>query len=149
MGDSFLGFKFGFVGEFVMYFSLLGEMKSEVQALHKRAPLKESTHGTFLKDPFPLSARHFAYGEMANALLSRSLPWSRTVVRVTTARLVTRLVRPTVSPSPTSKTATWRIQQMGEFRADGTLPSVRALGFWRPYARSTSFAPLWAKESRG
>ena len=57
-----------------MYFSLLGEMKSEVQALHKRAPLKESTHGTFLKDPFPLSARHFAYGEMANALSSRSLP---------------------------------------------------------------------------
>ena len=53
----------------------------------KRAPLKESTHGTFLKDPFPLSARHFAYGEMANALLSRSLPWSRTAVRVTTARL--------------------------------------------------------------
>ena len=74
-----------------MYFSFLGEMKSEVQALHKRAPLKESTHGTFLKDPFPLSARHFAYGEMANALLSRSLPWSRTVVRVTTARLVARL----------------------------------------------------------
>ena len=25
----------------------------------KRAPLKESTHGTFLKDPFPYSARLF------------------------------------------------------------------------------------------
>ncbi len=57
----------------------------------QRAPLKESTHGTFLKDPIPLSARHFAYGEMPNALSSRSLPWSRTVVRVTTARLVARL----------------------------------------------------------
>ena len=57
----------------------------------QRAPLKESTHGTFLKDPIPLSARHFAYGEMANALSSRSLPWSRTVVRVTTARLAARL----------------------------------------------------------
>ena len=126
-----------------MYFSFRGERK-----VPKESPLKESTHGTFLKDPFPLSARHFAYGEMANALLSRSLPWSRTVVRMTTARLVTRLVRPTVSPSPTSKTATWRIQQMGEFRADGAPPFVRVIGSWRPYARSTSFAPLWAKEVR-
>ena len=57
----------------------------------QRAPLKESTHGTFLKNPFPLSARHFAYGEMANALSSRSLPWSRVAVRVTAARLAPQL----------------------------------------------------------
>ena len=67
-------FKLGFVELFRVYFSVLVDMKSEVQALHKRTPLKESTHGTFLKNPFPLSARHFAYGEMANALSSRSMP---------------------------------------------------------------------------
>ena len=37
----------------------------------------------------------------------------------------------------------------GEFRADGAPPFVRVLGSWRPYAQSDSFAPLWAKESRG
>ena len=37
----------------------------------------------------------------------------------------------------------------GEFRADGTLPTVRVIGSWRPCAQSDSFAPLWAKESRG
>ena len=46
-----------------MYFSAHVDMKSEVQALHKRTPLKESTHGTFLKNPIPLSARHFARGQ--------------------------------------------------------------------------------------
>ena len=84
-------FKLGFVELFRVYFSVLVDMKSEVQALHKRTPLKESTHGTFLKDPIALSARHFAYGEMADALFSRSLPWSRTAVRVTTTRLAARL----------------------------------------------------------
>ena len=54
------------------FFSVLFSLCREKST--KRAPLKESTHGTFLKDPFPLSARHFAYGEMANALSSRSLP---------------------------------------------------------------------------
>ena len=56
-------FKLGFVELFRVYFSVLVDMKSEVQALHKRTPLKESTHGTFLKDPIPLSARHFASGQ--------------------------------------------------------------------------------------
>ena len=34
-----------------MYFSLYVEMKSEVQALHKRAPLKGVTHGASLEKP--------------------------------------------------------------------------------------------------
>ncbi len=51
-------FKFGFVGLFVyVLFSPCREKST------KRAPLKESTHGTFLKDPIPLSARHFASGQ--------------------------------------------------------------------------------------
>jgi hypothetical protein len=34
-----------------MYFSFRGEMKSEVQALHKRTPLKGVTHGASLEKP--------------------------------------------------------------------------------------------------
>ena len=123
-------------------------MKSEVQALHKRAPLKESTHGTFLKNPFPLSARHFAYGEMANALSSRSLPWSRVAVRVTAARLVARLVATHGFPLPDKKNSNLGLQQSGELRAVVTLTSVRVIGSWRLSARSGSFAPPWAKEPR-
>ena len=56
-------FKFGFVELFeYVLFSLCREKST------KRAPRKESTHGTFLTDPIALSARHFALGEMANAL---------------------------------------------------------------------------------
>ena len=40
-------------------------------------------------------------------------------------------------------------KQSGEFRAVGAPPSVRVFGSWRPYAQSDSFAPLWAKVSRG
>ena len=132
-----------------MYFSLPVEMKSEVQALHKRAPLKESTHGTFLKNSIALSARHFAYGEMDNALSGRSLPWSRTVVRVTTARLAACLVA-TQSFSFSDKiNGDFGQKPRGEFRTGGAPPSVRVFGSWRLYAQSDSFAPLWAKESRG
>ena len=56
-------FKFGFIGEFVMYFSFRGEMKSEVQALHKRTPLKGVTHGASLEKPSTSFARHFASGQ--------------------------------------------------------------------------------------
>ena len=52
-----------------MYFSLLVERK-----VPKETPLKGDTHGASLEKPSTLSARHFAYGEMADALFSLSLP---------------------------------------------------------------------------
>ena len=53
-------FKFGFVELFeYVLFSLCREKST------KRAPRKESTHGTFLTNPIPSSARHYTRGEMA------------------------------------------------------------------------------------
>ena len=39
-------------------------------------------------------------------------------------------------------------EKKGELRANGAPPSVRVIGSWRLSARSGSFAPPWAKESR-
>ena len=69
---------------------------------------------------------------MANALLSRSLPWSRTVVRVTTARLAARLAETHGFPLSDKRNSDLGLQQSGEFRANGAPPFVRVIGSWRP-----------------
>ena len=78
--------KFVFVELFVVYFSLPGERKVPKERHLRKAPTVPSL------GIYPLDQRAILPGgKLANALFSRSLPWSRTVVRVTTARLVARL----------------------------------------------------------
>ena len=85
----------------------------------KRAPRKESTHGTFLTDPFPLSACHFA---RRNGFIRCSVAVCHRAAMAAERRHCGYL--------PV------RQKQRGEFRADGAPPSVRVFGFWRPSARS-------------
>ena len=59
------------------------------------------------------------------------------------ARLLRR-ARPAIRQTPYLPA-----EKKGEFRADGVPPSVRVIGSWLPHAQSDSFAPPWAKESRG
>ena len=69
---------------------------------------------------------------------------SRCAAIVAVAASLPRRARPVIRQTPYLPA-----EKKGEFRTNGAPPSVRVIGSWRPYAQSDSFAPLWARESRG
>ena len=69
---------------------------------------------------------------------------SRCAAIVAVAARLPRRARPAIRQTPYLPA-----EKKGELRADGAPPSARVLGSWRLYAQSDSFAPPWAKESRG
>ena len=63
----------------LMSLSVHGDMKAEVQALPERTPLKEETHGFFLKYPSSYSAHFFRqWAKEVDRAKSRQDPITRT-----------------------------------------------------------------------
>ena len=85
-----------------MYFSLLGERKVPKERHLRKVPTVPSL-GIYPPDQRAI----LPVGKMANALSSRSLPWSRTVVRVTTARLAAVWLYPRFSFNLQEKQRLW------------------------------------------
>ena len=118
-----------------MYFSLYVERKVPKERHLRKVPTVLS-----LRILSPYLRAHLPVGKWADTLLSRSLPWGRTAVRVTAARLATHLAETHGFSLPDKENSNLGQRQKGEFRADGAPPFVRAFGSWRLFARSDSFA---------
>ena len=132
-------FKFGFIELYVMHLSLPGERKVPKERHLRKVPTVLS-----LRILSPYLRAHLPVGKWADTLLSRSLPWGRTPVGVTAARLATHLAETNGFSLPDKENSNLGQKQRDEFRAVGAPPSVRVFGSWRLYARSDSFAG-WRK----
>ena len=132
-----------------MYFSLPGERKVPKER-HQRAGRPLDTCYTYMglfdrgytrrgirKALRKSLRRHFSHAP------PNSTP-SRCAAIVAVAASLPRRERSAIRQTPYLPA-----EKKGEFRADGAPPSVRVIGPWRLHAQSDSFAPLWAKESRG
>ena len=126
-----------------MYFSLYVERKVPKERHLRKVPTVLS-----LRILSPYLRAHLPVGKWADTLLSRSLPWGRTPVRVTAARLATHLAETHGFSLPDKENSNLGQKQRDELRAVGAPPSVRLHGKLRLDSASDTFAPQWAKVSR-
>ena len=120
-----------------MYFSFRGERK-----VPKESPLKESTQVLSLRILSPVRRAFLPGGKKALCAVTSQVDGGPQPRR--SAELAGLAYS---RECATSFLVLLRVS--GEVSADGAPPFVRAIGFPRSSAHSDSFAPLWAKGSRG
>ena len=120
-----------------MYFSFRGERK-----VPKESPRKERTQVLSLRILSPVRRCLFAGGKKALCAMTSRVAGSPQ------PRRSAELAGQTCSRGCT-RNFLFLLRVSGDFRADGVPPFVRGIGYPRPSAQSDSFAPPWAKGSRG
>ena len=119
-----LSLKFGFVGLLVyVLFSLCREKST------KRAPLKEETHGFFLKYPSSYCAHFFRqWAKEVDRAQGRQDPKTRTNGGAPSARSSPLCFRPKSFFNLSDNEKPWVATKRTTNRAVGTLPTVRLYG---------------------
>ena len=131
-------FKLGFVGEMELCtFLSVAEEKYQKNRHLRKVP------GYFPYGSYPLSCAAFLpFGKKALCAMTSRVAGSPQ------PRRSAELAGQTCSRG-CAKNFLFLLRVLGDFRADGAPPFVRGIGCPRPSAHSDSFAPLWAKGSRG